>query len=118
MFHANNYEVIRDDTSFSLSADQREIFAGWKRPVEIMPEVQDGNPELPLATFMSADGECDLAQDLATDCSVVASLAAAMRHLSPQKSSVGTNVQRIMYVELMKISRSFPVSCIPSTQKP
>ena len=77
MFHANNCEVIRDDTSFSLSADQREIFAGWKRPVEIMPEVQDGNPELPLATFMSADGECDLAQDLATDCSVVASLAAA-----------------------------------------
>ncbi|KAH8880751.1 cysteine proteinase [Thozetella sp. PMI_491] len=79
--------VFVDDTIFSLSEEQKEIFAGWKRPVDIsslMGSLGSNGPD----NLMVANGECDLAQDLATDCSVVASLAAAMRHLGPQKSSL------------------------------
>jgi hypothetical protein len=37
---------------------------------------------------MVAQAETDLAQDLATDCSVVASLCAASCHFAPTKDSV------------------------------
>jgi hypothetical protein len=37
---------------------------------------------------MTTQAEMDPAQDLATDCSVVASLCAAARHLGPTKDSV------------------------------
>lgn len=39
---------------------------------------------------MTEMGEMDLAQDLATDCSVVASLCAAARHLGPTRDSVSS----------------------------
>lgn len=40
---------------------------------------------------MAAKAEMDLAQDLATDCSVVASLCAAARHFGPPKASVSAS---------------------------
>ena len=43
---------------------------------------------------MTAAAEIDLAQDLATDCSVVASLCAAVRHFRPTEGSV--RVQHIL----------------------
>ncbi|KAK0736925.1 hypothetical protein B0T21DRAFT_383020 [Apiosordaria backusii] len=73
-----------DPTPFSLSAEQQAIFAGWKRPSELIPGVDESNPEW----MMIAENEIDLAQDLATDCSVVASLCAAAPHLASKKGSL------------------------------
>lgn len=36
---------------------------------------------------MVAKTDCDLVQDITTDCSVVASLCAVMRHLKPGKKT-------------------------------
>lgn len=44
---------------------------------------------------MVAKAEMDLAQDLATDCSVVASLCAAARHFGPTKGSVSSSREMI-----------------------
>ncbi|KAK4196549.1 putative calpain-like protease palB/rim-13 [Triangularia verruculosa] len=73
-----------DPTPFSLSAEQQVIFAGWKRPSELVPGVDDRDPEW----MMKAENENDLAQDLATDCSVVASLCAAAPHFTTKKGSL------------------------------
>nr|CDP32078.1 Putative calpain-like protease palB/rim-13 [Podospora anserina S mat+] len=73
-----------DSTPFSLSPEQRAIFSGWKRPLELVPGVDDGN----LEWMMTAENPIDLAQDLATDCSVVASLCAASPHFTSEKGSL------------------------------
>lgn len=53
-----------------LSDAQNEIFDNWKRPLEDTRE-QDN-------MLMLASNEIDLVQDITTDCSVVASLCAAI----------------------------------------
>jgi len=73
---------IRDPSIFSLSAEQKEIFTEWKRPEQYLDARRD------LEQIMVATSEIDLAQDLATDCSVVASLCAAIRHFTPKKASL------------------------------
>ncbi|KAK4174773.1 putative calpain-like protease palB/rim-13 [Triangularia setosa] len=73
-----------DPTPFSLSPEQQTIFSGWKRPTELVPEVDKSDPEW----MMTAENENDLAQDLATDCSVVASLCAASPHFTSKKGSL------------------------------
>ncbi|KAK4157118.1 hypothetical protein C8A00DRAFT_40484 [Chaetomidium leptoderma] len=75
-----------DPSPFSLSPEQQAIFSGWRRPAELAV-VKDGGPE-GLEQLMTAQAEMDLAQDLATDCSVVASLCAAARHFGPTKDSL------------------------------
>ncbi|KAL2024463.1 hypothetical protein VTK56DRAFT_8274 [Thermocarpiscus australiensis] len=80
-FSGSPGDAYIDPSSYSLSAEQQAIFAGWRRPAELAPGV---GPE----QFMTAKSELDLAQDLATDCSVVASLCAAARHFGPMKGSV------------------------------
>lgn len=84
---------LRSDTAeFSFSDKQQEIFDGWKRPADIF---RDSGPEL-YENIMVARTDCDLVQDITTDCSVIASLCAVMRHLKPgQKDSVcfGTNIK-------------------------
>ncbi|KAK0623360.1 hypothetical protein B0T14DRAFT_174333 [Immersiella caudata] len=70
-----------DPSPFSLSVEQQAIFAGWQRPAEI-PSISEGGD--PMATA----AEIDLAQDLATDCSVVASLCAAVRHFRRTEGSL------------------------------
>ena len=77
--------LFTDPAPFSLSAEQQTIFAGWQRPSEMLSAGEAGDD--PESTAVEAT-EIDLAQDLATDCSVVASLCAAVRHLGPSKSSV------------------------------
>lgn len=79
--------TLHSDTStFSFSRKQSEIFDGWKRPAEIF---NDSGPEL-YENIMVAKTDSDLVQDITTDCSVVASLCAIMRHLKPgKKDSVG-----------------------------
>lgn len=71
----------RDPSTFSFSSKQTEIFDGWKRPAELF---NDSGPEL-YENIMVAKTDCDLVQDITTDCSVVASLCAVMRHLKPGK---------------------------------
>lgn len=71
----------RDPSTFSFSSKQNEIFDGWKRPAELF---NDSGPEL-YENIMVAKTDCDLVQDITTDCSVVASLCAVMRHLKPGK---------------------------------
>ncbi|CAN8096490.1 unnamed protein product [Discula destructiva] len=72
-----------DPSAFSFSRKQNEIFAGWKRPAEIF---NDSGPEL-FENIMVAKTDCDLVQDITTDCSVVASLCAVMRHLKPDRKN-------------------------------
>lgn len=77
--------LYSDPSPFSFSQKQNEIFDGWKRPAEIF---SDSGPEL-YQSIMVAKTDCDLVQDITTDCSVVASLCAVMRHLKPRnKNSV------------------------------
>jgi hypothetical protein len=78
-----------DPSPFSLSAEQQAIFSGWQRPGEILPPLADGDT---AGRSAAAVATIDLAQDLATDCSVVASLCAAVRHFRPTKGSVGSVV--------------------------
>ncbi|KAK0674375.1 putative calpain-like protease palB/rim-13 [Cercophora samala] len=83
-----------DPTPFSLSPEQQATFSGWKRPSELVPGVDESNSEW----MMTADNEIDLAQDLATDCSVVASLCAASPHLTSKKGSVkGSLLSTLMH---------------------
>ncbi|KAK4224750.1 hypothetical protein QBC38DRAFT_287409 [Podospora fimiseda] len=78
-----------DPSEFSLSPEQEVIFDGWKRPSELVPRGDDRLEESQDPDhFMIARNEIDLAQDLATDCSVVASLCAAARHFSSTKGSL------------------------------
>lgn len=69
---------LRDNVELRLSALQREIFNGWRRPDNIfhpLPLPQDGIvPGTGLT--MKAQGGIDLVQDVTSDCSVVASLCA------------------------------------------
>jgi calpain-7 len=53
-----------------LSDAQTEIFEKWKRPLE---EIRDQDNLL-----LSVSKDIDLVQDITTDCSVVASLCAAI----------------------------------------
>ncbi|KAK4106425.1 cysteine proteinase [Parathielavia hyrcaniae] len=82
-----------DPSPFSLSEEQQAIFAGWRRPSELAGVKDGGEPEA-VDQLMTAQAEMDLAQDLATDCSVVASLCAAARHVGPTKGSL---VESLMY---------------------
>ncbi|KAL6695266.1 cysteine proteinase [Trichoderma pleuroticola] len=64
-----------DDTVFPLSETQIANFSAWRRPHELFgpfPTGQDG-------ILMTQGTRFDLAQDITTDCSVVASLSAAAR---------------------------------------
>ncbi|TLD05131.1 uncharacterized protein PgNI_09910 [Pyricularia grisea] len=92
---ANNFRLAddgtlyQDESEFCLSPRQQDIFAGWKRPSEMFSlptRAGDGGNnaahKLPSTLMQRATTENDLVQDITTDCSVVASLCAAMKHLS------------------------------------
>lgn len=65
----------RDAPDLHLSDVQREIFAGWKRPHELLSE-KEGKADTEVNPVMSVTGKSDFVQDVLTDCSVVASLCA------------------------------------------
>jgi hypothetical protein len=71
--HSNLLIEYRDSPDLHLSDVQRDIFAGWKRPHDLLKNA--GNPGATSPTI-SASGQTDLVQDVLTDCSVVASLCA------------------------------------------
>ncbi|KAL4776805.1 calpain-like protease palB [Aspergillus nidulans var. acristatus] len=67
--------LFTDKPDLHLSNLQRDIFAGWKRPHELLSgQVDDAG--MPLNPVMTVSGNTDLVQDVLTDCSVVASLCA------------------------------------------
>ncbi|OIW33731.1 cysteine proteinase [Coniochaeta ligniaria NRRL 30616] len=88
-------ELYVDPSAYTFSPTQQELFAGWKRPSELMA-VADGQLDTEKLSddMMRASTDCDLVQDMVTDCSVVASLSAAMSHLCPQKDSL---LRSLMY---------------------
>lgn len=65
-----------------LSPAQKEIFAAWSRPHEMFSsEKSDATLDL-----MTASRPCNFVQDVTTDCSVVASLSAALEILTGKHS--------------------------------
>ncbi|KAL1970516.1 hypothetical protein VTN77DRAFT_4160 [Rasamsonia byssochlamydoides] len=62
-----------DKPDLTLSSCQQEVFAGWKRPHELLA----ANGSSTATPTMVGSGVVDLVQDITTDCSVVASLCAA-----------------------------------------
>ncbi len=91
-----------DPSPLSFSPEQQAIFAGWRRPAELMG--LEGEDSGGLNKLMAAQEEMDLAQDLATDCSVVASLCGAARHFGPTKDSV-SHLPPIPELSLTRLSR-------------
>ncbi|KKZ60168.1 hypothetical protein EMCG_05090 [[Emmonsia] crescens] len=81
---AREFELEEDGVLFTdlcdlpLSELQCEIFNGWKRPSEILcaGEANDGGDS--PSSVMRSIHPIDLVQDVTTDCSVVASLCAAI----------------------------------------
>jgi calpain-7 len=81
--HINNVRPIdfyRDSSELKLSKSQKKYFAGWRRPHEAFRDrgTATGMPETNIEPNMIATSNIDLIQDVTADCSVVASLCAAM----------------------------------------
>ncbi|RFU74169.1 cysteine protease [Trichoderma arundinaceum] len=64
-----------DDTVFTLSENQIANFSAWRRPHELFGPFSAGQDSI----LMTQGARFDLAQDITTDCSVVASLSAAAK---------------------------------------
>lgn len=78
-----------DASAYTFSPTQQELLAGWKRPLELMADEERRVDSEKLAdNMMKANPDCDLVQDMVTDCSVVASLSAAMPHLRPKEQTL------------------------------
>lgn len=65
-----------DEPELHLASAQRQVFAGWKRPHELLSKNVIGETKRITDPVMSVSGKIDLVQDMLTDCSVVASLCA------------------------------------------
>ncbi|KAL7929469.1 hypothetical protein V8C35DRAFT_325054 [Trichoderma chlorosporum] len=68
-----NLKPFADDTVFPLSETQVANFSAWRRPHELFGPFSAGEDDI----LMTQGTRFDLAQDITTDCSVVASLSAA-----------------------------------------
>ncbi|EMR71489.1 putative palb protein [Eutypa lata UCREL1] len=77
-----------DPSEFSLSERQGEVFAGWKRPLELAMRDTQLDEAQTRGRLMESNGDYDLVQDITTDCSVVASLCACIKHLKPGPTSI------------------------------
>ncbi|KAL4866818.1 hypothetical protein BDV12DRAFT_129786 [Aspergillus spectabilis] len=85
--------LFTDKPDLHLSSLQRDIFAGWKRPHELLSEQED-DTGTSLAPVMSVSGKTDLVQDVLTDCSVVASLCATT---SMSERGLGGDLLPVVY---------------------
>ncbi|KAJ4159268.1 uncharacterized protein LMH87_008175 [Akanthomyces muscarius] len=80
--HQSGQQLFTDETRFSLSPIQTENFASWQRPQDLSHLLDDGD----LYALMRPSQSCNLVQDVTTDCSVVASLSAAIDMLTGKHS--------------------------------
>ncbi len=73
-------DLFRDASEIKLSSSQQKIFAGWKRPHEVLSRLSadKSTRELTVEPTMISSSNIDLMQDVTSDCSVVASLCAAV----------------------------------------
>ncbi|KAL2849170.1 hypothetical protein BJY01DRAFT_211165 [Aspergillus pseudoustus] len=85
--------LFTDKPDLHLSFLQRDIFAGWKRPHELLSDHVDQSG-VPLAPVMTITGKTDLVQDVLTDCSVVASLCATT---SRTERGIDENLLPVVY---------------------
>ncbi|KAK0385707.1 hypothetical protein NLU13_6884 [Sarocladium strictum] len=85
--------AYRDDASFSLSLAQEAILDDWKRPEEIFADKKPAD----TSRFMDSTQGCDLVQDVTTDCSVVASLSAALNILTGKRSVLSSVIYPFDY---------------------
>ena len=67
--------LLRDNAKLPLSAVQLDVFDAWRRPREHLSTIC---PAQARCSSMLVHGRIDLVQDITTDCSVVASLCAAI----------------------------------------
>ncbi|EJT72666.1 calpain-7 [Gaeumannomyces tritici R3-111a-1] len=92
---ADGNTLYSDPSHFTLSQRQQDIFAGWKRPSDMFSPPGGASRgiigRLP-STLMHPATESDLVQDITTDCSVVASLCASMKHLNSPKNPLLANL--------------------------
>lgn len=78
-----------DNAEFPLSEKQHEVFAGWKRPLDLETFSEtDITSESVRQGLVEVDDDYDLVQDITTDCSVVASLCASIKRLRPGPTSI------------------------------
>ncbi|OHF00572.1 PALB protein [Colletotrichum orchidophilum] len=78
--------VFSDPAEYNMSIRQESILEGWQRPVDqSRGGIMDEN-------FMASESDCDLVQDVTTDCSVVASLCAAMKILQGGRQSILSSI--------------------------
>jgi calpain-7 len=82
----------RDSPELKLSESQRKHFAGWRRPHELFRDRPHaiGMPENTIQPTMMARSNIDLMQDVTADCSVVASLCAALARPGQEFEKVRT----------------------------
>lgn len=71
----NDRSLFHDDFEYSLAESQLRHFAGWMRPVEALAtiKIEKNGQLLPNEATMEKLGEWDMVQDVAPDCSVIAS---------------------------------------------
>lgn len=69
-------ELFVDDFDYSLSETQLKHFAAWKRPRDALAHISisKDSHHLPNEVTMLKQGSWDMVQDVAPDCSVVASM--------------------------------------------
>ncbi|RKU47891.1 cysteine protease [Coniochaeta pulveracea] len=85
-------ELFTDSATYTFSPSQQQILAGWKRPLEL--GLKHTSDQMSHDSLMRSTSDSDLIQDMVTDCSVVASLTAAMRHLCPGQHTL---LRSLMY---------------------
>ncbi|CAG8297483.1 unnamed protein product [Penicillium salamii] len=84
-----------DAPDLHLSECQKDIFAGWKSPRDLLKTSKATNSAHDgMIPSMSVSGETDLVQDVLTDCSVVASLCATT---SRSERGLGQHASPTMY---------------------
>lgn len=88
--------IDRDSPDLSLSECQHNIFAGWKRPQDLLRErnaVEKTSYE--IEPVMAVAKPTDLVQDVLTDCSVVASLCATTSRSERGLGTVCVSTRRL-----------------------
>ncbi|KAH8700627.1 calpain-like protease PalBory [Talaromyces proteolyticus] len=76
-FNLEQHDRKFEDKELKLSASQKKVFNGWKRPDELFTQFSHLDSKSSSPPIVGS-GVMDLVQDVTTDCSVVASLCAAI----------------------------------------
>lgn len=93
------HDLFVDEFKYTLSETQLKHFDGWERPQSALTRIeifQDGNM-LPNEASMEKLGEWDLVQDVAPDCSVVASFCVGAARAERGHRRASTVVLRLAH---------------------